>query len=58
MANKYHDKFTEAEKELSEKSAYVCESCKKTYRKEDAEKHGKTCCGRTMKELLEEGFGP
>lgn len=58
MSKEYTDRFTEASKELPEKSAFVCESCKKKYPKEEADKKGNTCCGRSMKELVEEGFGP
>lgn len=54
----YKDKFTEAEKELSEKSAYVCESCNKTYKQKEANEADMACCGRTLKELHEEAFGP
>ena len=58
MSKQYKDEFTQAEKELSEKSAYVCKNCNKTYKKEDAVKKDLTCCGRTLTELLQEGFGP
>ncbi|MBW2451617.1 MAG: hypothetical protein JRF07_04580 [Deltaproteobacteria bacterium] len=58
MTADYKDRFTEAEKELQEKSAFLCESCNATYTKKHAKDQGMTCCGRTMKELLEEGFGP
>lgn len=58
MSQKYHDEFSEAEKNLTEKSAYVCKSCNTKYGKEEAAQKGKTCCGRTMTELLQEGFGP
>jgi hypothetical protein len=58
MATKYTDRFTDAEKELQEKSAFACETCKKTYNKQDAEQQDMSCCGRTLKELLRESFGP
>jgi hypothetical protein len=58
MADNYKDRFTQAEKELSEKSAFKCESCNAEYTRVDAEKKGNSCCGRTMIELLQEGFGP
>jgi PHP family Zn ribbon phosphoesterase len=58
MAEKYHDRFSEAEEELSEKSAFTCTSCNKKYHKKDAEKKDMQCCGKTMKELIEESFGP
>jgi len=58
MSDKYKDKFSDAEKELSEKSAFECASCKTKYTKPAAEKKANTCCGRTMTELLQEGFGP
>lgn len=54
----YKDNFSEATKEQQNKSAFICESCKTEYNQEDAQKKGNTCCGRTMKELLQEGFGP
>jgi len=58
MSDTYKDEFSDAEKELSEKSAFKCESCNTTYTRVDAKQKGKTCCGRTMTELLQEGFGP
>ncbi len=58
MADKYSDKFTEASKELQEKSGFVCETCKKTYSRGGAVKKDLTCCNRTMKELVQESFGP
>jgi len=58
MTDKYKDRFSDAEKELSEKSAFECKSCNTKYSKPDAEKKENTCCGRTMTELLQEGFGP
>lgn len=58
MTDKYTDKFTEAEKELEENSAYVCEGCNKKYGKQEAAKMNNTCCGRSMRELLQESFGP
>lgn len=58
MSNQYKDRFTEAEKEQHNKSAFVCESCKKSYKKEDAEKQNMSCCGRTLTELMQESFGP
>lgn len=58
MTKQYQDRFSEAEKELQDKSAYICESCNKKYPKKEAKEKGYNCCGRTMKELLQEGFGP
>ncbi len=58
MAKEYKDRFSEAEKELQDKNAFVCLSCNKKYPKKEAAKHEHSCCGRTMKELIEEGFGP
>lgn len=58
MSEQYHDKFSDASKELPEKSGFVCLSCKKRYSKEEAEEHEHECCGRTMKELVQESFGP
>ncbi len=58
MAAKYTDRFSDAETELSEKSAFVCESCNKKYKKDEAKKQGMSCCGRTMKQLAQESFGP
>lgn len=58
MATKYTDRFTDAEKELQEKSAFACETCKKTYNKQEADKQDMSCCGRTLKEMLRESFGP
>ena len=56
--SEYKDRFSDASEEQSKKSAFVCESCKTEYSKEDAKKKGQTCCGRSMKELVQEGFGP
>jgi len=58
MSKQYHDRFSNAEDELSEKSAFVCESCNKKYSRKAAEKQDKSCCGRTLTELLQESFGP
>lgn len=58
MTDQYHDKFTESSKELQEKSGFVCETCKTKYHKEEAVKRDMTCCNRTMKELVQESFGP
>ena len=58
MSKEYKDRFSEAEKELEEKNAFICVSCNKKYPKKEAEKHEMSCCGRSMKELTEEGFGP
>lgn len=58
MSEEYKDRFSEAEKELSEKSAFVCVSCKTKYSKTEADKQDNSCCGRTLTELLQEGFGP
>ncbi len=57
-SDSYHDQFSEAEKELQDRSAFVCISCEKTYKKHEAEKQDKTCCGRTLKEMTRESFGP
>ena len=58
MAKKYSDRFSEATKELQEKSGFVCETCNKTYNKDDAVKKDMACCNRTLKELVQESFGP
>lgn len=47
----YHDRFTEAEKELPEKSAFICESCNKKFAKKEAEKKDMSCCGQPLKEM-------
>ena len=38
MARQYKDRFSEAENELTEKSAYVCTSCDIHFRKANAKK--------------------
>ena len=58
MMTKYSDRFSEATKELQEKSGFVCEACNKTYTKDDAVKKDMACCNRTLKELVQESFGP
>jgi hypothetical protein len=55
MSKEYSDRFSEAEKELQEKSAFVCESCNKKFNKKAAEKQGMSCCGRTITELKQYG---
>jgi predicted metal-binding protein len=54
MSDQYHDRFSKASKELSEKSAFICESCNKKYQKKEAEKKDMACCGRSLKELHQE----
>ena len=58
MTKQYHDRFSNAEKELSDRSAFICESCDRTYDREEVEQAEMSCCGRTLKELLQESFGP
>lgn len=58
MSTQYTDRFSEATEELEDKSGFVCETCNKTYDKEQAVKRDMTCCNRTMKELVKESFGP
>jgi transcription initiation factor IIE alpha subunit len=58
MPDNYTDKFSEATNELQEKSGFICESCKKTYSRDNAVKQDMTCCNRTMKELVQQSFGP
>ena len=58
MSTKYSDRFSEASKDLQHKSGFVCETCNKTYDKDEAVKREMTCCNRTMKELMQESFGP
>jgi len=58
MSKQYKDQFTKASDELPKKNAFVCQSCKNTYNKEEAEKKDMSCCGRTLTELMQEGFGP
>jgi hypothetical protein len=38
MARQYKDRFSEAENELTEKSAYTCTSCDIHFKKENAKK--------------------
>jgi hypothetical protein len=54
MSSEYKDRFTEAEKELAEKSAFICESCNKEYGRKDAEDVRMACCGKTLRELKKE----
>ena len=58
MTTTYKDRFTEAEIELTEKSAFICSSCKTKYGQKEAKKHDMSCCGRTLTELLRESVGP
>lgn len=58
MSEEYKDRFSKAEREQEDKSAFVCETCNTRYDKKTAEEKGHNCCGRTMKELLQESYGP
>lgn len=58
MTTEYTDKFSEATKDLQEKSGFVCETCNKTYSRDKAVKQDMSCCNRTLKELAQESFGP
>ena len=58
MSDQYKDRFSDATDELTEQSAYVCKSCNKKYKREDAAKQDMSCCGRTLTELVQESFGP
>lgn len=58
MSAEYTDRFSDSTRELQEKSGFVCESCKSTYTRSQAIKQDLECCHRTLKELLEESFGP
>ena len=58
MSTKYSDRFSDATKELREKSGFVCETCNKTYSKDEAVKKEMACCNRTLKEFVQESFGP
>lgn len=58
MTTKYSDRFSEASKEQQGKSGFVCETCTKKYSKDEAVKKDMACCDRTLKELMQESFGP
>ncbi|MGK2907214.1 MAG: hypothetical protein ACSLFH_12855 [Desulfuromonadales bacterium] len=58
MATKYSDRFSEATKELQQKSGFVCETCNKAYSRDEAVKKDMACCNRTLKESLQESSGP
>jgi predicted metal-binding protein len=58
MSEQYKDRYSKAAEELSEKNAFICESCQKKYDKEEAEKKSRTCCGKTLTEHMKEGSGP
>lgn len=58
MSEQYKDRFSNAEEEQQEKSAFVCESCNKKYTDKEAKDKMMNCCGRTLTGLLQEGFGP
>lgn len=53
MFKKYTDRFSEAEKELSDKSAFICDSCNKKYDKEEALRQYKDRFTVAEKELSE-----
>jgi rubrerythrin len=48
MAKQYKDRFSEAEEELSKKSAYVCTSCNTYYAKEKAKKRVASDAGQSV----------
>lgn len=54
----YTDRFSEATENLEEQSGFICETCKETYIRSEAIKKDMTCCNRTLKELVQESFGP
>lgn len=58
MSDHYKDQLSKATEELEENAAYICKRCNRLYKIEDAENNNLSCCGRTMTELLREGFGP
>jgi transcription initiation factor IIE alpha subunit len=58
MSAEYKDRFTEAEKEQQDKSAFVCETCDTKYSKKEAEEKEKACCDQPLKEIKKQGFGP
>lgn len=58
MCADYKDRFSDAEKEQQDKSAFVCESCNTRYSKKEAEEKGKACCDQPLKEINKQGFGP
>ncbi|HEX9776875.1 MAG TPA: hypothetical protein VGA63_01915 [Geopsychrobacteraceae bacterium] len=58
MSEQYKDKFSEATEELPEKSAFICESCNRKYHHKEAEKKEGSCCGRPLRQLVKESFGP
>lgn len=53
MSKQYTDRFSEAEKELSDKSAFICESCNKKYDKEEALRQYKDRFTEAERELSE-----
>ncbi len=58
MSKQYHDRFSSAEEEQQEKSAFVCENCNTRYSKKEAKDKMMNCCGRSLTGLLQESFGP
>jgi len=47
MATQYKDRFSEAENELSDKSAYSCTSCDSYYSDEKNKKRSRTVSGHS-----------
>ena len=58
MTKQYTDKFSEAEREQQDKSAFICESCNKRYPKNEAEKREMSCCGEPLTPPLKKSFDP
>ena len=54
MKNEYHDRFSDATKEISEHSGFICDACKKKYHKDEAEKKDMVCCDKPLVEVFKE----
>jgi len=54
MTSEYHDRFSDATKELSERSGFICVSCNKKFHKDEAEKKNMVCCDKPLVEIFKE----
>ena len=58
MTEKKQPESTEKGNTSEQPAAFICDTCNKRYPRKEAADHQHTCCGRTMREIVAEGFGP
>jgi hypothetical protein len=55
-STEYKDRFTQAEWEQQDKSAFICETCNTRFDKKAARNRNMVCCGQTLKEAIQSSF--